>query len=220
MTSHSSDPPPSGAGAPGGAAPPLDPATVDPDPFAQFQRWWAEVPYDPGSPEAAAMTLATVGQDGAPSARMVLLRQADARGFTFHTHYESRKARELEAEPRAALVLWWPARERQVRIEGVVERLPDAESDAYFASRAPGHRVSAWASPQSWPLGSRDELERRVADARRAHGAAPAHRPPFWGGYRLRPSAIEFWQGRPDRLHDRVRYQREAGAWRIERLAP
>jgi pyridoxamine 5'-phosphate oxidase len=165
------------------------------------------------------MTLATVGADGAPSARVVLLKGIEGGGFTFYTNYRSRKARELETRGTACLVFMWSALERQVRIDGRIERVSAAESDAYYASRPLGARLSAWASPQSEKVASRAVLETAMEEVRRRHGGAPP-RPPHWGGYRVLPSEFEFWQGRADRLHDRLVYTREGGEWRIARLAP
>jgi pyridoxamine 5'-phosphate oxidase len=166
------------------------------------------------------MTLATATPDGRPSARMVLLRGFDERGFCFYSNYESRKAAELAANPRAALVFWWDALERQVRIEGRIERTTREESEAYFHSRPPGSQLSAAASPQSRVIEDRAMLEERVRRlATDSHnGQVPL--PDFWGGYRLAPEVVEFWQGRPNRLHDRLRYRRAGDAWKIERLAP
>jgi pyridoxamine 5'-phosphate oxidase len=166
------------------------------------------------------MTLATATPDGRPSARMVLLRGFDERGFCFYTNYESRKAAELAANPRAALVFWWAELERQVRIEGTVERTSRAESEAYFASRPPGSQLSAAASPQSRVIADRAVVERRVAELATAVPDGPVPLPDFWGGYRLAHEVVEFWQGRPNRLHDRLRYRRAGETWRIERLAP
>ena len=190
------------------------------DPIAQFQSWFedacrAEV-FEPN-----AMTLATVGADGQPSARVVLLKGVDRRGLAFFTNLMSRKSRELDASARAAPVFWWGPLARQVRFEGTVERVADAEADAYFASRPRGSQIGAWASPQSAVIADRRALE----DAARAHeerfGAGAVPRPEFWGGFRLLPLRAEFWQGRTDRLHDRLRYSRDAsGGWRLERLAP
>ncbi|OLD69882.1 MAG: pyridoxamine 5'-phosphate oxidase [Ignavibacteria bacterium 13_1_40CM_2_61_4] len=169
------------------------------------------------------MMLATASPDGHPSARMVLLRGFDARGFVFFTNFESRKGRELEANPRAALVFHWPHAHRQVRIEGAVERVSPPESDAYFDTRAVGSRLSAIASPQSQVVSDRAELERRVKDLVERHRRERVRicRPDYWGGYRVVPDAVEFWQAGRNRLHDRLRYlRREGGGWRIERLAP
>ena len=193
---------------------------LDPDPIAQFQRWFAAAEAA-GLLEPTAMTLATATPDGRPSARMVLLKQVDAGGFVFYSNYGSRKAEELAANPRAALVFWWAALMRQVRVEGRVERTSRERSAAYFQTRPAGSRLGAWASEQSRVLPDRAALDRRVAEltARFAGGDIPL--PPFWGGYRLVPDAVEFWQGRPDRLHDRLRYRRgAAGGWTVERLAP
>jgi pyridoxamine 5'-phosphate oxidase len=193
---------------------------LDPDPHTQFDVWFADAA-TAGVAIPEQMALATASPDGAPSARMVLLKGHDHDGFTFFTNRTSRKGRELEENPRAAGVLHWELQRRQVRIEGAVERVGDAESYAYFRSRERASRVSAWASPQSQPLGSRAELERLVADVeRRFGGEEDVPLPPFWGGYRIVAVAIEFWQGRPDRLHDRVRYELHDGRWDRERLAP
>ena len=193
-------------------------ADVARDPIAQFERWLDEAVRG-GVPLANAMTLATVDANGAPSARIVLLKGVEQGGFTFYTNYRSRKARELEARGAACLVFMWSQLERQVRIDGVVERVSPAESDAYFATRPLGARLSAWASPQSERVPDRGTLERAMGAARARHGDAPT-RPAHWGGYRVRPESLEFWQGRADRLHDRLLYTREADGWRLERLAP
>jgi pyridoxamine 5'-phosphate oxidase len=193
---------------------------VDPDPIGQFRSWFDEASLSE-VPEVNAMALATATADGRPSVRMVLLRGFDGRGFSFFTNYESRKARDLEENPRAALVMFWHELERQVRIEGRVERVSDEESDRYFHGRPAGSRIGAWASPQSRVIRSRDAIEALYAEAesRYAEGAIP--RPDNWGGYRVIPDAIEFWQGRPNRLHDRLLYSRRPdGGWTIERLAP
>jgi len=197
---------------------PLEEGALAADPIEQFRVWWRAAE-EAGEPEPAAMTLATTGEDGAPSARVVYLRGLDARGFLFFTSYESRKGRELAADPRASLVFLWPRLHRQVRAEGSVARAPDAESDAYFAGRPRGSQLGAWASPQSRPLRDRAELDaRRDEVAARFPGAVP--RPPSWGGYWLAPRAIEFWQGREDRLHDRLRCERIGERWQVTRLAP
>ncbi|HVS40048.1 MAG TPA: pyridoxamine 5'-phosphate oxidase [Gemmataceae bacterium] len=198
----------------------LSEADVDSDPIRQFGAWMLQA-LAAQLREPHAMTLATVGADGRPSARIVLLRSFDAAGFVFHTNYTSRKGRELAANPHAALVMYWAELERQVRMEGAVERLSEAESDAYWFTRPVGSRLSAWASRQSEPAADRAALERRAAELACEYEGREVPRPPFWGGLRLRPEAIEFWQGRPNRLHDRLCYTRTAsGEWKIERLSP
>ena len=189
---------------------------ADPKPLGRFLGLLEEAEAA-GVHEPTAMTLATAG----PDARMVLLKGADERGLRFFTSYESDKAAQLEAEPRAALVFAWPQIHRQVRVRGPVERVPAGESDAYFASRPRGSQLAAWASRQSRPLASRDELEERYAALEREYAGREVPRPPHWGGYRLSPEAWEFWTGRPNRLHDRLRYSRRPdGGWAVERLAP
>jgi len=197
----------------------LDETAAAREPFAQFGRWFEEAVRAQVA-EPHAMTLATADADGTPAARIVLLRGWDERGFVFFTNYGSRKGRDLAAHPRAALVFYWAPLDRQVRIDGVVERLPVAESDAYFARRPRGHRVSAWASPQSEPIADRATLERAVAEAEARFAAIDVPRPAFWGGYRVAPAHVEFWQGRPNRLHDRLAYARVADGWTRVRLAP
>jgi pyridoxamine 5'-phosphate oxidase len=198
----------------------LDVATVAPDPIDQFRLWFADAEAT-GQKNVNAMTLATADASGRPSARMVLLKGIDARGFVFFTNYESRKANELDANPRAALLFYWLPLDRQVRIDGAVERVDGAESDAYFAARPLDSRIGAIASPQSRVIATREELEARVEAVRAAAGEAPP-RPDWWGGYRVVPSMIELWQGQPNRLHDRVRYLHDDAAdrWVVERLAP
>jgi pyridoxamine 5'-phosphate oxidase len=197
----------------------LDEKDVARDPIVQFARWFQEA-LNSGLTEPNAMTLATADEQGRPSARILLLKGYDSRGFVFFTNYESRKGRDLAANPCASLLFHWVELERQVRIEGRVEKVAPEESDEYYASRPLGSRLGAWASPQSSVLTDRSVLERRLAELERQHADNPP-RPRHWGGYRLVPDCLEFWQGRPSRLHDRVRYaQISAGNWTIERLAP
>jgi pyridoxamine 5'-phosphate oxidase len=197
----------------------LSEADVQPDPIEQFDVWMREA-LRAECPEPTAMTLATVAAAGRPSARVVLLKEFDASGFVFYTNYRSRKGDELAANGWASLVFLWKELERQVRIEGKAEKVSAAEADAYFATRPLGSRHGAWASPQSAEIPSREWLEARWHEAEQAHGEHPP-RPPHWGGYRVSPVVIEFWQGRRSRLHDRIVYRREGeGQWRIARLAP
>jgi pyridoxamine 5'-phosphate oxidase len=197
----------------------LDISEVDRDPMAQWQRWHDEA-FAAGLVEPNAMTLSTVDADGRPDARIVLVRGADDRGFSFFTNYESAKAMQLDRNPVAAVTFGWLDLHRQVRVRGAVERLPYHESDAYFASRPRGSQIGAWASPQSTVLDDRDELDRRVARFAADFDGRDIRRPDHWGGYRVVPDEWEFWQGRPNRLHDRLRYTRVEGVWRIDRLAP
>jgi pyridoxamine 5'-phosphate oxidase len=196
----------------------LGEADADRDPMRQFERWFEDA-LRARLPLPNAMTLATISAQGAPSARVVLLKGIENGGFSFYTNYRSRKARELEAHGTACLLFMWSELERQVRIDGRIERVSAAESDAYYASRPLGARLSAWASPQSERVASRATLEAAMAEARARFGEAPP-RPEHWGGYRVLPTGFEFWQGRADRLHDRLLYSREGGDWRIARLAP
>jgi pyridoxamine 5'-phosphate oxidase len=196
----------------------LDESHADADPIRQFSRWWDEA-LAAEVAEANAMTLATASAAGVPSARTVLLKGFDDRGFVFFTNYESRKGDEIGANPRAALLFFWRELERQVRIEGPVERVADDESDTYYRSRPLTSRIGAWASPQSRVISGRAWLLARAAEMGLRHGPSPS-RPPFWGGYRVQPTMLEFWQGRPSRLHDRLLYTRTAERWARARLAP
>ena len=189
------------------------------DPIAQFREWF-EHAREEGIPFPETMTLATASADGAPSARMVLLKGVDDEGFVFFTGYESRKGAELAVNPRAALVFYWQPLGRQVRVEGVVERVAGAESDEYFASRPRGSQLAAWASEQSRPLTSREELEQHYAELEAKHEGREVPRPDRWGGYRLRPETVEFWQHRDNRLHERIRYTRAREGWVSELLSP
>jgi pyridoxamine 5'-phosphate oxidase len=189
------------------------------DPLALFGEWFREAE-DAGVEVPETMTLATADGDGAPSARMVLLKGADDDGFVFYSGYVSRKAAELERNPRAALVFYWRPLGKQVRVEGRVERVSEAESAAYFATRPRGSQIAAWASQQSGPLAGREALDRRYAELEREYQGRDVPLPPHWGGFRLRPDAIEFWQHRDNRLHDRIRYTRAREGWRSELLSP
>ncbi len=197
----------------------LDEKDVARDPFTQFTRWFDEA-VAARMPMVNAMTLATAPAAGRPSARMVLLKDVDQAGFVFYTNYESRKGQELAARPEAALLFYWIELEREVRIEGRVEKVSPEESDQYFSSRPLSSRHAAIASPQSQVVPDRAALETRFAEAEKRHGENP-QRPEQWGGYRVIPDTVEFWQGRPDRLHDRILYRRQSdNGWKIERLAP
>jgi len=197
----------------------LDETSVDADPIRQFEAWFKQA-LDARLPEPNTMTLATVDARGYPSARIVLIKGVDERGFVFFTNYESRKGLDLAANPHASLLFYWIELERQVRVEGTVVKTGADESDAYFNSRPLGSRIGAWASDQSRPIESRALLEAREKSFVERLGEHPP-RPPHWGGYRLVPDTIEFWQGRPSRLHDRILYSRQSGGeWRISRLSP
>jgi len=196
----------------------LELADLDPDPLRQFEAWLSDA-VAAGMLEPNAMALATVDPDGAPSLRMVLLKGLEDGRFVFYTHLESRKALALTGEARCALTFWWDALERQVRVEGVATPVDDATADAYFASRPRGSQLGAWASPQSRPLADRAALQRSLAEAE-ARFPEAVSRPPFWGGFAVTAHAMEFWQGRASRLHDRLRYERAADGWARARLAP
>ena len=197
----------------------LNRADVHSDPVVQFNAWFEET-LAAGLHEPNAMIVATATANGRPSARTVLLKGYDERGFVFYTNYEGRKACELEANPACALLFYWGELERQVRIEGRASRISNEESDAYFASRPRGSRLGAWASEQSRPVEDRTVLEERVRDLEAEYKSREILRPPFWGGYRVEPDVIEFWQGRENRLHDRLVYSRVGDGWRIDRLQP
>lgn len=192
-------------------------SSLAPTPLEQFSKWFNEA-LQADVPEPNAMTLATVGANGRPSARIVLLKGLDERGLVFFTNYTSRKGQDLAAHPHASLLFFWQPLERQVRLEGLIEKISETESDAYYNSRPLGSRIGAWVSPQSQPI-SREELEQRNNALSKSLGTAPS-RPEYWGGYRLKPDYVEFWQGRPSRLHDRLVYTLTAGQWTQSRLAP
>ncbi len=198
----------------------LDVGDLDPEPITQWHLWFAQA-VDAGCVEPNAFVLGTVDADGSPQSRYLLARGADPRGFSFFTNYESAKSIEMTARPVASLLFSWLQLHRQVRVVGGVERVPESESDEYFASRPRMSQIGAWASPQSTVLNSRHELDRRVAEAvARFEGDGLVPRPAHWGGWLLKPTVVEFWQGRPSRLHDRLRYRLVGGRWLIERLAP
>lgn len=209
-----------GSSAAGGGLEGMDESSVDPDPVRQFDAWYQQA-LAAALIEPDAATVATASAGGAPSARMVLLRGYDARGFVFYTNYHSRKARELAENPRASMVVWWAALGKQVRIRGSVEVVSAEESDAYFRGRPRGHQLSAWASSQSEIVESRAALEQQMRAAGERFKGVEVPRPPHWGGYRIVPAEIEFWQHRLDRMHDRIQYRRRSdGGWTIERLSP
>jgi pyridoxamine 5'-phosphate oxidase len=197
----------------------FDEKDADPSPIVQFGKWMNEA-MDAAVEEPHAMTLATANRAGEVSARIALLRRVDERGFAFFTNYESRKGRDLAENPRAALVFYWSELERQVRITGTVSRTSSEESDSYFRDRPRSHQLSAWVSHQSQPIADRHVLNRSMREMEHRFVNHEVPRPPHWGGFILAPDSIEFWQGRPNRLHDRLRYRREDGRWKIERLSP
>ncbi|QOV22734.1 pyridoxamine 5'-phosphate oxidase [Anabaenopsis elenkinii] len=198
----------------------LSETAIDPNPVIQFKKWFEQV-LAAQIPEPNAMTLATATPDGKPSARMVLLKDFDEQGFVLFTNYNSHKGQELAANPQAALVFWWAELERQVRIVGTVEKISPQQSDSYFEMRPPNSRLGAWASNQSQVIVSREVLEQQLEEFQRQYANQEVPRPPHWGGYRVIPREIEFWQGRPSRLHDRLLYTRwDNGSWKIERLSP
>ena len=197
----------------------IDAGDMAADPMEQWREWHGDA-FAAGVAEPNAMTLSTVDADGAPDARMVLVRGADDRGFVFYTNYDSVKSRQLDVHPLAAATFGWLDLHRQVRVRGTIERVDAGESDEYFTSRPRGSQIGAWASPQSQPIASREELDQRVAEVDARFGDGPVTRPPYWGGWLLRPTAWEFWQGRTSRLHDRLAYHRSQSGWAIVRLAP
>ncbi len=199
----------------------LTEAQAPADPYALFGQWFEEAVRTEQPPvEANACWLATVDGEGQPHCRVLLLKGVDAQGFVFYTNYDSAKGQQLAAQPRAAMTFFWPALERQVRIEGLVEQVSAEESDAYYRVRPLGSRLGAWASPQSQIIANRYELEQRLTEVQQRFVDGEPSRPPFWGGYRLKPQRIEFWQGRSSRLHDRLDYQRTEDGWQRQRLAP
>jgi pyridoxamine 5'-phosphate oxidase len=199
---------------------PLERADLDPDPIAQFGRWFDEAIERVDDAEPNAMTLASVSPEGTPGARTVLLKYFDQDGFVFFTNLESRKARHIEENPSVALLFWWPMLERQIEITGTAERISSAESAKYFMTRPRGSQLGAWVSDQSRVLTSRKALQIKLGEMKKKFADGEVPLPKFWGGYRVTPSTIEFWQGQPDRLHDRLQYVREGAAWRIQRLSP
>ena len=200
--------------------PPLSESTVNPDPFAQFDAWFKEA-LTGDFKEPTAMALATADSGGFPSVRMVLLKNYDERGFVFFTNYDSRKGRELSQNPRASLLFWWDKLGRQIRIEGEVEKISAEESSQYFSSRPRGSQLGAWASSQSAVIAGREALENSLAEFEQKFAGQAVPRPEYWGGYRLKPRVFQFWQSRPNRLHDRLQYRKlTGGSWVMERLAP
>jgi pyridoxamine 5'-phosphate oxidase len=193
-------------------------ADLHPDPIQQFKNWF-QAAISAGVVEPNAMTLSTVDREGQPSSRIVLLKDIDERGFTFYTNYESRKGREISQNPRVALTIFWPGLERQICARGQCEKVGREESEAYFKSRPIGSRLGAWVSSQSTPIPNRDFLELKLKEITESYGDNPPT-PPYWGGFVLRPQAVEFWQGRPSRLHDRFSYTLDGDTWKIDRLAP
>jgi pyridoxamine 5'-phosphate oxidase len=199
--------------------PPLTEANASADPFAQFNAWMDEA-LARSMPEPNAMTLVTTDDEGQPQARVVLLRGADPSGFVFFTNYASAKGQQISAHPRVSLLFFWPLLGRQIRISGKANRVADAESDAYFASRPRGHQIGAWASEQSAVIASREVLEARTAQIETKFAGGPVPRPAHWGGFRVQPHVLEFWQGQENRLHDRLRYRLDGSRWIRERLSP
>ncbi len=197
----------------------LSKTTVDDDPLVQFRKWLDDA-LNAQVMDPTAMTLATSGAEGRPSARIVLLKDVNDEGLSFFTNYESKKARQLEENPRAALLFYWPELERQVRFEGLIEKVAAGESDEYFASRPEGSKIGAWASRQSRMIASRSRLEDQLAEMVNKFKNRPVPRPEYWGGYRLMPYLAEFWQGRQSRLHDRIQYLLNNAKWHISRLSP